>query len=135
MARTITLDRLNGDRAFGDRNRRTPSSEELDNIAHWLDSKFSIFGIRFGIEPILGIVPGVGDLVGLGMSSYLLLQAYRMGVRKRTMARMIANVAGDTVFGSIPVLGTVVDVFWKANRANMQLLKRDLERGNLRSRT
>ncbi len=132
MARTITFDRWANDRravAGG-----TPSTRELDNLADWLDSKFSLFGIRFGFDSILGLVPGIGDLVGFFLSSYLLVQAYRMGARKRTIARMAANVAGDTVFGSIPVLGSVLDVFWKANRSNMRILKRELERNQTAKR-
>ncbi len=92
------------------------------------NSKFSVLGIRFGLDSIMGIVPGVGDLAGLGVSAYLIGQGYRMGARKRTLARMAANVAGDSIIGAIPVVGTIADVAWKANNANMRLLKRDLER-------
>jgi hypothetical protein len=106
----------------------TPSTAELDNLAHLLDSKFSLFGFRFGLDAVMGLVPGIGDLASAGMSTYLIAQAYRMGARKRTIARMAANVAGDTIVGSIPLVGSVVDVFWKANRANMGLLKRELAR-------
>ncbi len=126
MAQTLTLRRERGTRAhYSD---APPSTAELDNLADWLDSRFSFMGIRFGLDSVMGLVPGVGDLASLGVSAYLIHQGYRMGARKRTLARMAANVAGDTVFGSIPLVGTVVDVFWKANRANMALLKRDLSR-------
>ncbi|MBJ3777268.1 DUF4112 domain-containing protein [Acuticoccus sp. 2012] len=111
------------------------SVRELDELAHWLDSKFSLFGIRFGLDSVLGLVPGIGDLAGFGLSAYLIAQGYRMGARKRTLARMAANVAGDTVFGSIPLVGSVIDVFWKANRANMVLLKKDLARPGVIRRT
>jgi hypothetical protein len=127
MPRTITMRRSRGsDRTY----TAQPSTRELDELAHWLDSKFSILGIRFGFDSILGLVPGVGDLASLGLSAYLIGQGYRLGARKRTLVRMCANAAGDTILGSIPVLGTVVDVAWKANRANMRLLRRDLERPN-----
>lgn len=105
-----------------------PDVEQLDKLSHWLDTRFRLFGVRFGVDSMLGLVPGVGDLVGMGLSAYLVGQAYRMGARKRTIARMGVNVLGDTVLGAIPLLGTVVDVMWKANRANISLLKRDLER-------
>ncbi|MEM7694720.1 MAG: DUF4112 domain-containing protein [Pseudomonadota bacterium] len=126
MSRTITMRRSDKDGSFSAK----PSTQELDNLAHWLDSKFSLFGIRFGLDSIVGLVPGIGDLVGLGLSSTIIAQGVRLGARKRTIARMVANVAGDTIVGSIPVLGTVVDVMWKANRANMKLLRHDLERAN-----
>ncbi len=125
MARTLTMRREPGSRAA---YTATPSTAELDNLAHLLDSKFSLFGFRFGLDAVMGLVPGIGDLASAGMSTYLIAQAYRMGARKRTIARMAANVAGDTIVGSIPLVGSVVDVFWKANRANMGLLKRELAR-------
>lgn len=131
MARTLTMRRgRERDAPYG----TAPDTQELDNLAHWLDTRFSIMGVRFGLDSILGVVPGIGDLAGLAMSAYIIGQAYRMGARKRTLARMAANVAGDTVVGSIPVLGTVVDIFWKANRSNMRLLRRDLERPAARRR-
>lgn len=101
---------------------------ELDKLSGWLDTRFSVMGVRFGIDPILGLVPGVGDAAGLVLSSAILMQAYRIGVRKRTLARMAANVVGDTLLGSIPILGTFTDVMWKANRSNVRLIRRDFER-------
>lgn len=125
MPRTITMRRDPGtDRTY----TAAPSTRELDELANWLDSKFSVFGIRFGFDSILGLVPGIGDAAGLAISAYLIGQGYRLGARKRTLARMGFNVLGDAIFGSIPILGTVIDVVWKANRANMRLLRRDLER-------
>ncbi|ORE91984.1 DUF4112 domain-containing protein [Acuticoccus yangtzensis] len=123
MAPTITM-RRGRDRTYS----AAPSTAELDKLAHLLDSKFSFMGIRFGLDSILGIVPGIGDAAGLAISAYILGQGYRMGARKRTLARMAMNVAGDTVVGSIPLVGTVADVFWKANNSNMRMLKRDLAR-------
>lgn len=107
---------------------------ELDKLAGWLDTRFSLFGVRFGIDPVLGLIPGVGDAAGLLLSSAIILQAYRIGVRKRTLARMALNVAGDTVIGAIPLLGTVTDVVWKANRSNMRLIRRDFERTRTQDR-
>jgi len=101
---------------------------ELDKLSGWLDTRFSVMGVRFGIDPILGLVPGIGDAAGLILSSAIIAQAYRIGVRKRTLARMALNVAGDTVIGSIPLLGTVTDVMWKANTSNMRLIRKDFER-------
>ena len=123
MAPTMTMRR--GRDRF---DSATPSTADLDRLAHLLDSRFSFMGIRFGLDSIMGIVPGVGDLAGLGISAYLIGQGYRMGARKRTLARMGLNVLGDSMIGAIPLVGTVADVFWKANNANMKLLKKDLER-------
>lgn len=126
MPKTITMRRIPGERRSYSAN---PDVKEIDGLARWLDSRFSILGVRFGVDSLLGLVPGVGDLAGLALSSVILGQAYRLGARKRTLTRMALNVAGDTVVGSIPVLGTVIDVFWKANTSNMRLLRRELERG------
>lgn len=133
MARTTTMRR--GRTGRDETNEASnPSIQHLDNLADWLDTRFSLFGIRFGLDGIFGLIPGVGDVAGMAVSGYLIAQGYRMGARKRTLARMAANVAGDTVFGSIPVLGTIIDVFWKANRANMRLLKSDLQRPDILQR-
>lgn len=131
MARTISLRRHRDTAGEG----ATPSTAELDKLADLMDSRFSLFGIRFGLDSILGIVPGVGDAAGMLVSAYLIGQGYRMGARKRTLARMAVNVAGDTAVGSIPLLGTVVDVFWKANNRNMGLLRRELSRPGVARRS
>jgi hypothetical protein len=128
MARTLTMPMR------GTGTRDTPSTAELDRMAIWLDSKFSVLGLRFGVDSLLGILPVGGGLAGAALSSYIIAQAWRLGARKRTLARMAANVLGDTVVGSIPLLGTVVDVFWKANTSNMRILRRELARPDVRRR-
>lgn len=106
---------------------------ELDKLSGLLDTRFRFLGVRFGLDPILGLIPGLGDLAGLFMSSAIVLQAWRIGVRKRTLARMILNVFGDTILGSIPLFGTLVDIVWKSNRANVRLIRRDFERQRTRT--
>lgn len=123
MPQTVTM-RQSADGTYTAR----PDVSELDGLAHWLDSRFSVFGVRFGLDNILGIVPGIGDVAAMCLSLILVAHAYRLGARKRTIARMLANVAGDTALGSIPVVGSVIDVVWKSNRANMQILREELER-------
>lgn len=105
-----------------------PATAELDSMAEWLDTKFSVLGIRFGVDSILGVVPVFGSAAGLALSSYFIMQGYRLGARKRTLARMAANVAGDSIVGSVPILGSVIDVVWKANTSNMKMLRKDLAR-------
>ena len=100
--------------------------ERLDRIATLLDSQFKVFGIRFGIEPIVGLVPVAGD-VAMGLwSGYLVLEAARSGASKGDVTKMIVNVALDTVIGSVPVVGSVFDVFYKANKRNVRILRRHL---------
>lgn len=101
---------------------------ELDKLSNLLDTRFKFMGVRFGLDPILGLVPGIGDAAGLVMSSAIVVQAWRIGVRKRTLARMGLNMLGDSLLGAIPILGTFTDVIWKANRRNVDLIRRDFER-------
>lgn len=130
MARTSIIGRRRGT----DEAKPAPSTAELDRMATWLDSRFSILGIRFGVDSLLGILPVGGSLAGMALSSYIIGQGWRLGARKRTLARMGANVLGDSVFGSIPILGTIVDVVWKANTSNMAMLRKDLARPDVRRR-
>lgn len=100
--------------------------ERLDRIAQWLDEWFRIpgTGIRIGADSIIGLVPGVGDAVPFAVSLYMIARAQRMGVPGRLLGRMAANSLIDFVIGSVPVLGDVFDVGFKANRRNVDLLKR-----------
>lgn len=97
-----------------------------ERLARLLDSQFRVPGtsLRFGVEPLLGLVPGLGDAAGLALSSAVIVQAVRLGARGATVARMVLNVAIDTVFGSIPLLGSVFDFAFKANNRNLALLQR-----------
>jgi hypothetical protein len=98
----------------------------LEILAHLLDSAFQIPGlnIRFGLDALLGVIPGLGDVGTSLLSLAILTEARRRGVSKFTMTRMTANVALDAAVGTIPLLGDAFDVYWKANERNVALLKR-----------
>src|SRR6202521_1234173 len=109
--------------------RQLASNEHLDYIAALLDDMFRIPGtqIRFGLDALIGWIPGIGDAVA-GMASFLIVfAAWRRGVQAITLVRMIANVLLETVLGAIPVAGDVFHVVWKANRRNYKLLMRERE--------
>jgi hypothetical protein len=109
--------------------RQLASNEHLDYIAALLDDMFRIPGthIRFGLDALIGRVPGIGDALA-GMASFLIVfAAWRRGVQAITLVRMIANVVLETTLGAIPVAGDVFHVFWKANRRNYKLLIRERE--------
>lgn len=95
-------------------------------LARLLDSQFRVPGtrMRFGVDGVLGLVPGVGDAAGLALSTMVIVQAVRLGARGSTVARMVLNVALDAVVGSIPLLGSVFDFAFKANDRNVTLLLR-----------
>jgi uncharacterized protein DUF4112 len=105
------------------------SDEHLDHIAALLDDMFRIPGtqIRFGLDALIGWVPGIGDALA-GIASFLIVFAsWRCGAKAVTLVRMIANVLLETAIGAIPVAGDVFHVFWKANRRNYRLLMRETE--------
>ena len=102
----------------------------LERLADLLDSRWRIpgLGIPIGIDGIASIFPVVGDSATGVVSAYLVYQASRMGVPKSVLMRMAANTGVDWVVGSIPVLGTLFDIGFKANTRNVNLLRRHLER-------
>jgi len=93
-------------------------------LARWLDQRFRIPGtrIRFGIDPLLGLFPGVGDAVAAVLGGYLVWTALRVGAPRLMLLRMLANIGIDALVGAIPVAGTVFDVAFKAHHRNAQLL-------------
>jgi hypothetical protein len=99
--------------------------EHLRAMSRLLDNAFTIPGTRyrFGLDALIGLVPGLGDAVSAVFSGYLVLQASRMGAPRSVVTRMIGNVAIDTIVGWIPLLGDIFDVAWKSNVRNMALLE------------
>ena len=102
--------------------------ENLDLLSHLLDDWFRIPGtsIRFGIDGIVGMIPGIGDILGGLASCIIVLAAWLRGVPTITVARMIVNVAIEVVVGMVPLLGDLFDIAWKANRRNYKLLEGSL---------
>lgn len=100
-------------------------------VAHLLDDSVPVPGTnyRVGLDPILSVVPVSGDVVGGVCSMYIVAEAARLGVPMTTIVEMLANVAVDVGGGSIPVLGTAFDAFWKANIRNVELLEEHLRSG------
>jgi hypothetical protein len=105
---------------------REASLKRLDQLADLLDSRFKLFGFRFGLDGIASIVPVAGDVLAAIVSLYLIAEAGRHGANKRTIAKMLVNVGIDTLFGSIPVLGTIFDIAFKANNRNVRILREQL---------
>ncbi|MEL7835164.1 DUF4112 domain-containing protein [Fodinibius sp. Rm-B-1B1-1] len=102
------------------KNQQTPTKE----FAKLLDSKFRIPGtnIRFGIDPIVGLIPGAGDVLAGGISLYFLIKAALQQAKASVLTRMFINILLDVLIGSIPVLGEAFDVYWKANLRNAHIL-------------
>lgn len=104
---------------------RAETLDHLERIADLLDSRWRIPGTswRFGIDAIANIVPVGGALSTALVSAYMIKRANDLGAPGHILARMVGNVAFDSVVGSIPVVGTVFDFAYKANRRNMRLLR------------
>jgi len=104
--------------------------ERLRHIAHLQDSRFRIPGtsIRFGYDSLIGLIPGIGDAATTLTAAYVVLEARRLGAPRLLVMRMVWNILVDAVIGAIPVLGDLADVVWKANRRNVELLERHLQR-------
>ncbi|WP_299334972.1 DUF4112 domain-containing protein [Haloplanus sp.] len=93
----------------------------MEAVAHALDESIRIPGTNasIGIDPILGLLPVVGDLASAGIALYIVVESANLGVSYTTLLRMIANISIDVVGGSVPHIGTVFDPFWKANKRNI----------------
>jgi hypothetical protein len=99
------------------------AEEKIEQIAWLMDRSIPIGGMRIGLDPILGLVPGIGDALSTLISSLIIVQAHRAGVPKPTILRMVANVGIDTAVGAIPVVGDLFDFAWKANSKNLELFR------------
>jgi hypothetical protein len=97
-------------------------------LARLLDNAIPIPGTpwKVGFDPIIGLIPGIGDLVGAVLSGYIVLEAVRAEVPTLTLLRMLVNVGVDTLLGAVPAVGDVFDAAWKSNTMNVGLLERHL---------
>jgi hypothetical protein len=106
--------------------------ERARKLATLLDSQFSVAGVRFGLDAIAGLVPVVGDTLTALAALYPIWLARRHDLGKTVQARMALNVVADWAAGSIPVIGDLIDVTYKANLKNLKLLERAAERRGVR---
>lgn len=109
--------------------RRQQTLQRARSLARLLDSSIRVPGtrFRFGIDPLLGLIPGVGDVAGLALAGSILVAAARLGVPRASLLRMGANVGVDALVGMIPLLGDLFDAGWRANVRNMRLIEAHLE--------
>jgi hypothetical protein len=103
------------------------SDKHLNLIATWLDDRFEIPGtrIRFGLDAIIGWIPGIGDALAAVASLFIVFAAWKRGAARITVLRMMLNLAIEDTLGAIPIIGDVAHIAWKANRRNYNLLIRD----------
>jgi hypothetical protein len=105
---------------------RRAALDRLDKLATLFDVAFTVPGtnVRFGVESLLRLVPGIGDAAASALSCYLLFEAYKLDVPRLLLARMFANVALEGAMGAVPFAGDAFDVFFRANRRNVALLRK-----------
>lgn len=106
--------------------RRDPFAEKL---AWALDGMVSIGGWRVGLDGLIGLVPGLGDILSALISMIIVLRAAQAGIPRIAIARMVTNIAIDTFVGAIPILGDLFDVAWKSNLKNLKIYEDALRRG------
>lgn len=102
-----------------------PSLENFERMANLLDSKFEIpgTGIRFGLDPLFSLIPLIGDLATLVISTVMINTLYQHGASRKVVIRMMLNAGLDTLIGAIPLVGTVFDIFYRANTRNVKLMR------------
>jgi hypothetical protein len=113
-----------------DARTRRAAIDRIDRLATLFDVAFLIPGtkVRFGVEALLRLVPGVGDVAASALSLYLIYEAYKLDVPATLLARMLVNVVLEAAAGTVPVVGDAFDVLFRANRRNMTLLRRHFGR-------
>ncbi len=106
----------------------------IEALARLLDTAFLIPGtnIRFGFDALIGLVPGIGDAVTSIIALYIISEARALGAPRLLVARMLANVALESVVGIVPIVGDAFDVAWRSNRRNLALLRDHLDRSAAR---
>lgn len=107
---------------------RSRTLARLRSLSRLLDSsiRIPVIGLRIGLDPLIGLIPGIGDAVMLLPAGYLIFEAYRLGVPRGAVVKMVLNVGLETLFGTVPVLGDLFDATFKANTRNLYLLEQHL---------
>ncbi len=102
-----------------------------EGLAHLMDTKFSFLGIRFGLDPLLDLIPGIGDVIGLCVSLYIVWIATKFELPQDKMVHIIGNIVLDFLIGLIPVIGGIGDIFFRANLWNIQIIKAHLKNSTI----
>ena len=102
--------------------------QRIESLSRILDTSIGIPGtrFRFGLDALVGLIPGIGDAAGAAMSGWLILQAAQLGAPKSVLLRMVGNVGVETLVGAVPLVGDLFDAVYKANVRNVALLERHL---------
>lgn len=104
--------------------------ERLESIADKMDRIYTIpkTNIGVGIDPLIGLIPGVGDLIAMGIAVYLVFKGVLLGAPNRVLGRMTINLIAEGIIGSIPIVGDIIDFLWAMNVQNVGYLRKNSER-------
>ncbi|MDJ0637095.1 MAG: DUF4112 domain-containing protein [Xenococcaceae cyanobacterium MO_188.B29] len=118
-----------------DKIQKLKNLKRIRRIATLLDSAIGIPGTKFriGLDPILGLIPGGGDLITAGISAYMIFLAARFGLEKEEIGKMIGNVALETFLGTVPLFGDIFDAYFKANLRNLEILEKHIENSKVKN--
>lgn len=111
-----------------------PAPEWIDKLAWLMERSIPIGRWKIGLDGIIGLVPGLGDLIGVAISGLIVAAGVRAGLPRSAIARMVANVAVDGVIGAVPFLGDLFDMTFKANTRNVEIYREALRGGRSRSK-
>lgn len=116
------------------RKNETQALARMDSLAKLMDSQFKIPGtnIRFGLDALIGLIPGAGDFATFLVSGYMMLTLAKNGASGFVLARMALNVLADSLIGAIPIIGDIFDVAFRANARNMKLMHEHFVEGRHR---
>lgn len=118
-----------------DKIQQLKNLKRIRKISKLLDSAIGIPGTKFriGLDPILGLIPGGGDLITAGVSAYMIYLAASFGLDRNEIMKMLGNVAIETVLGSVPLAGDIFDAYFKANLRNLEILEKHIESSEVNS--
>ncbi|QIR41109.1 DUF4112 domain-containing protein [Tolypothrix sp. PCC 7910] len=111
-----------------DAAKRLATLNRIRKLSRLMDTSIRIPGIgfRIGIDPIIGLVPGAGDLISTAFSAYIIFLATRFGIPRQDLTKMIFNVGLEAVVGTVPLVGDLFDAFYKSNIRNLDILEQHL---------
>ncbi|MDZ8139380.1 MAG: DUF4112 domain-containing protein [Nostoc sp. DedQUE04] len=111
-----------------DAAKRLATLNRIRKLSRLMDTSIRIplTGFRIGIDPIIGLVPGAGDLISTAFSAYIIFLATQFGIPRQDLAKMIFNVGLETVVGTVPLVGDLFDAFYKSNIRNLAILEQHL---------
>ncbi len=108
--------------------KRLATLNRIRKFSRLMDTAIRIpgTGFRFGLDPIIGLVPGAGDLISTGFSAYIIFLATRFGLPRQVVTKMLFNIALEAVVGTVPLVGDLFDAYYKSNIRNLELLEQHL---------